>query len=259
LKLVDGSDKTKEVLTEALRRLYGGAGKAPSGAAQNFLQGNDGQFLGKITDNPYDGDSITNAYGPYGSMYSPTSIHNSFSVYASPYSQLSINNPYTSTPPILFIRGIQRGRVTKNQFVQDGIDTDLFLYLIQNDIKALIENRIPQSIPAAAGHFQKAYLLGADDTYLGSLNPNHFDPDSIFNKFGQYGSKFSPTSIFNEFGPYGGKFSNLSPFNSFSNTPPTAYVNGQPVARVTVNRYLPGTNVDPNRLEEWARRVVGAA
>ena len=34
----------------------------------------DGQLLGKITNNKNDNDSILNEYGPYGSLYSPTSI-----------------------------------------------------------------------------------------------------------------------------------------------------------------------------------------
>lgn len=256
--MAEGSDKTKEVLTEAIRRLYGEASKTPLGQSDNFLQGDDGNFLGKITVNPYDRDSITNSYGPYGSSYSPTSIHNPYSVYASPYSQLSMNNVYANKPPILYLGGRQRGRVTKNSLIQGGIDADIFMYLIGNDIRSLIENQIPESIPAA-GRSEKAYLLAADNTYLGSLNPNRFDPNSIFNKFGPYGSKFSPTSIYNSYGPYGGKFSNLSPFNSFSNTPPTAYLNGKPAAYVTANKFLTGYKVDPNELEEWARRVVGAA
>lgn len=257
--MAEGSDKTKEVLAEALRQLYGKAGKAPPGRSENFLQGGDGTFLGNITDNPYDRDSITNVYGPYGSPYSPTSIHNPFSIYASPYSQVSMNNIYATNPPILYLGGRERGRVTKNSFIQARIDPDVFMYLLQNDIRLLIENRIPESIPAAAGHGGKAYLLAADNTYLGSLIPNRFEQDSIFNKFGPYGSKFSPTSIFNEFGTYGSKFSSLSPFNSFSNTPPTAYVNGVPIASITVNKFVPGAKVDPSELEEWARRVVGRA
>lgn len=57
----------------------------------------DGQYLGNMSANPYDANSISNPYGQYGSPYSSTSINNPYSTYGSPYSNLSPNNPYSSS------------------------------------------------------------------------------------------------------------------------------------------------------------------
>jgi hypothetical protein len=63
------------------------------------LVGHDGTYLGELSANPYDPDSVSNPYGRYGSRYSPTSINNPYGKYGSPYSPLSPNNPYTTTAP----------------------------------------------------------------------------------------------------------------------------------------------------------------
>ena len=36
------------------------------------------EYLGKLSDNPYNTDSTSNAYGRYGSEHSPDSINNEF-------------------------------------------------------------------------------------------------------------------------------------------------------------------------------------
>ncbi len=50
-------------------------------------------------------------------------------------------------------------------------------------------------------------IYAPDGTYLGNLNQNQFDPNSISNSFGRYGNKFSPDSVNNKFGRYGNPFS----------------------------------------------------
>lgn len=83
---------------------------------QSFLIADDGQFLGKLTLNQYDSESISNTYGSYGSLYSSTSIKNPYSHYGSPYSSLSPFNQYSSTPPIIYIRGRKYGYLSKNRY-----------------------------------------------------------------------------------------------------------------------------------------------
>ena len=39
-----------------------------------------------------------------------------------------------------------------------------------------------------------------NDKYLGNLNQNPYDPNSVNNPYGQYGSKYSPDSIRNPYG-----------------------------------------------------------
>jgi len=62
----------------------------------------DGTYLGELSDNPYDPDSVAKPYGRYGSPYSSTSINNPYSTYGSPYSSQSPNNPYATQAPLLF-------------------------------------------------------------------------------------------------------------------------------------------------------------
>lgn len=48
--------------------------------------------------------------------------------------------------------------------------------------------------------------------YRGKLSANKYDPESIANPYGRYGSPYSPDSVNNPFGP-GSRFSPDSPFN----------------------------------------------
>ena len=63
-----------------------------------------GKYLGNLSNNPYDPDSVSNPYGRYGSQYSPDSINNKFGTYGSPYSNSSPNNPYATQAPIIIHR-----------------------------------------------------------------------------------------------------------------------------------------------------------
>jgi hypothetical protein len=57
------------------------------------LYNSDGQYRGRLSDNPYDADSTSNPYGRYGSEYSSDSINNPYGA-GSPYRSDSPNNPY---------------------------------------------------------------------------------------------------------------------------------------------------------------------
>ena len=56
--------------------------------------------------------------------------------------------------------------------------------------------------------------------YLGNLNSNQFDPNSVSNQFGRYGSQFSNDSINNRMGTYGSPFSNKSVNNPWATQSP---------------------------------------
>lgn len=67
-----------------------------------YLYSNDGRtYLGKLTTNKYDDESIFNEYGKYGSKYSTYSIFNEYGTYGSKYSNESAFNEYASNPPII--------------------------------------------------------------------------------------------------------------------------------------------------------------
>ncbi len=70
---------------------------------------------------------------------------------------------------------------------------------------------------------QKALqLYGGEDhkEYLGCLNCNRYDRNSIWNPYGNFGSKYNSNCIWNSYGNYGGKYSNQSPFNAYAMYPP---------------------------------------
>jgi hypothetical protein len=69
-------------------------------------------------------------------------------------------------------------------------------------------------------------LYAEDGTYLGKVNNNQNDPESIANPFGKYGSKYSPISINNEYGTYGSKISLLSANNPNTSHAPNMYGTG---------------------------------
>ena len=52
------------------------------------------EYLGKLSENPYNPDSTSNAYGQYGSEYSTDSINNPYGQYGSKYSNDSPTNRY---------------------------------------------------------------------------------------------------------------------------------------------------------------------
>lgn len=61
----------------------------------------DGTYLGKLSANSLDPESISNPIGPYGSTVSPTSINNPVGVYGSKVSALSPFNEFTTTAPYI--------------------------------------------------------------------------------------------------------------------------------------------------------------
>jgi hypothetical protein len=56
--------------------------------------------------------------------------------------------------------------------------------------------------------------------YLGNLNSNQYDPNSVANPYGRYGSEYSPDSINNPYGQYGSPYSPNSARNPYATNPP---------------------------------------
>jgi hypothetical protein len=83
----------------------------------------DGQFLGKISSNKFDSQSIANEFGTYGSKFSSTSIFNEFGTYGSPFSNKSAFNEFATSPPSIFINSKSVGFLTTNTFKTPRIDT----------------------------------------------------------------------------------------------------------------------------------------
>jgi len=66
-------------------------------------------------------------------------------------------------------------------------------------------------------------IYAQDGTYLGRLNANRYDPESVANPYGRYGSRYSGTSINNPYGVYGSAYSELSASNPFASRPPVVW------------------------------------
>jgi hypothetical protein len=98
-----------------------------------------------------------------------------------------------------------------------------------------------------------AFLLfgGRDHTvYLGCLNCSKYDSDSIWNRFGNYGSRFSDTSIWNRFGTYGSKFNDESPWNTFGRNPPVVVDHdGNFYGYFTANQFFQKRTTIPSLLQ----------
>ena len=249
------TDKTQEVLEQLLANLYEKQSAGVRGAGPSYVEAEDGQFLGKITSDKYDNDSILNKYGPYGSKYSTTSIFNRYSDFGSRYGSNSIHNPYSSTPPKLYINNELLGRISVNPHVRNRIPTESFLYALENDLNGLLSGRIIGSDSEARRMQAQSYIEAGDGTFLGKLSPNKFDQESIFNQFGPYGNQYSPKSIFNGFSKYGNQFNQLSPFNQFSRNPPKLFVRGRFTAYLTKNQFK-NPRVDPDDILDWAEKNV---
>jgi len=92
-----------------------------------ILIANDNQFLGKISKNQFDSDSINNQFGTYGSEFSLYSIFNQFGTYGSEFSSLSPFNKFTSTPPKIYKENIFIAYLTVNTFMFPRVDTNLLI------------------------------------------------------------------------------------------------------------------------------------
>lgn len=90
----------------------------PPIAGPPSLVGEDGVYLGTLSSNPYDPNSISNPYGRYGSRYSPDSIKNPYGMYGSRYSPYSATNPYTTQAPKIVNPYL--GRLSANPYAPDS-------------------------------------------------------------------------------------------------------------------------------------------
>lgn len=74
-----------------------------------------------------------------------------------------------------------------------------------------------------AAHADSPYLVSPDGKYLGKLNANRYDPDSVSNPYGRYGSRYSSDSVNNPYGRYGSRYSSESANNPYATRAPRVY------------------------------------
>jgi hypothetical protein len=120
LALLQRAHGNQEVTEEAQKSLV--ATMNIEGLDNARLIGDDGRFLGKITTNPYDTDSIGNEYGEYGNKFNINSIFNEFGTYGGKYSALSPFNRYTNTPPKIVLGTKVIGFLSVNSSISNRLD-----------------------------------------------------------------------------------------------------------------------------------------
>lgn len=91
------------------------------------LFANDGQYLGTVSRDKHDSESISNQYGQYGGRYGTHSIFNQYGQYGSKYSVLSPFSRYSTTPPSVILDGQLVGQLSVNTLLQNRIDTEEFI------------------------------------------------------------------------------------------------------------------------------------
>jgi hypothetical protein len=78
------------------------------------------EYLGNLSDNPYNANSTSNPNGA-GSPYNANSVNNPNGKYGSDYSSKSANNPYVTDAPKLYDGdGNYRGRLSDNPYDADS-------------------------------------------------------------------------------------------------------------------------------------------
>ena len=75
-----------------------------SAAPPILIDQKTGQYLGNLSTNQDDPDSVSNPHGRYGSKTSEDSINNINGKYGSPQSNDNMNNPYATNTPIVLDR-----------------------------------------------------------------------------------------------------------------------------------------------------------
>ena len=78
-----------------------------SAAPPILIDQKTGQYLGNLSTNQDDPDSVGNPHGRYGSKTSEDSINNINGKYGSPQSNDSMNYPYATNAPIVPDREIE--------------------------------------------------------------------------------------------------------------------------------------------------------
>jgi hypothetical protein len=82
---------------------------------------------------------------------------------------------------------------------------------------------LPPAAPQPPGTFSNPYgndatspqLFDQGGNFRGNLNSNPYDPNSVANPYGRYGSPYSPDSVTNPYGSFGSPYATESPNNPY--------------------------------------------
>lgn len=92
--------------------------------------------------------------------------------------------------------------------------------------------------------------------YLGCLNCSQYAADSVFNEYGQHGSRYSSESIWNHYSEYGSAYSTYGSCNAYATDPPVIVdASGKYYGRLSLNRYHAELGVGA-RYYNWLLQTV---
>ncbi|KZE77186.1 hypothetical protein AV926_14750 [Myroides marinus] len=88
------------------------------------------------------------------------------------------------------------------------------------------------------------YTNDGKEEYLGCLNCDAKDVNSIWNSYGNYGNLYSQKSIWNKYGIFGDQTSSYSPWNIHADNPPIVKKDGVMYGYFTTNKHFVGKRVE---------------
>ena len=147
-----------------------------------------------------------------------------------------------------FQRANQRQVATRQQLIDPYVPSDVtpqpseYLPPIETYPET---NPVRNALSQLDGH---AYLMGADNVFLGIISSDKINEKSICNQVGEFGSRVTSKSVWNRVGDYGSRISDTSAYNTNTNQPPVIVnENNEIIGFLTVNTRIKGA-VDPDLL-----------
>ena len=104
----------------------------------------------------------------------------------------------------------------------------------------------------------KIMIFGGEGrrTYLGCLSCSEYSTDSVFNAYGDHGSRYSNESVWNHYSDFGSRYSNYGACNPYANDPPVIVDSeGKFYGRLTLNVYHAQFGVGV-RYHDWLINTV---
>ena len=100
-----------------------------------FIVSPDGTYLGVVSNNAYDSNSLANQYGTYGNPYSSKSIFNQYGTYGGEYSSKSVFNGMATEPPLIYYKDLSGeilylGKLTVNDMQKEAVNPRVILIYI---------------------------------------------------------------------------------------------------------------------------------
>ncbi|QLE46677.1 hypothetical protein FD723_41560 (plasmid) [Nostoc sp. C052] len=115
-------------------------------------------------------------------------------------------------------------------------------------VKSIVIGCLATLLPTSA--FAATIVVASDGTFLGVVDSNAYNSNSICNEYGQYGSAYG-IGIFNKYGTYGGESSQIGAYSENAQKPPILIKDGQPIALITKNPNFKN-RLDPDFLQQMA-------